>query len=989
VIHESSPPAASVAVQLLGSLRASIGEAELDLVTPMHRALLAILAVNANAVVSTEQLIDEMWQRNPPDGARATLQSYVSVLRRKCRDLGRPDLIETRPPGYVLRLANADLDVAGFRSHIAAARHADAAGAHADRHQHLREAVGLVGYEVLSDLDHLDTVRVFVADVDEHRRWAIQQLAELELGNGRSVEMIPMLQEAVRRHPLEERTWGLLIRSFHQSGRQGDALRSYQDLRHVLRDELGVEPCAELQAIERSVLEGAVDKGERRRQPDPTTRTVRAPHPRTPLVGRVGELVDIEEAVTTHRLVTITGPGGCGKTRLAAEAAQTLSSTFDDVVWVELNNLEKAAGVDDAVAAALGLFRRSADGLVELVADHLGDRSALLIIDNCEHVIDAAADTSAALLATSPGLIILATSRERLSIGGEYVLALPPLASAGPLELTRSQFEKPSEAATLFIDRAGIRAPDTDNLAVIEAICAQLDGIPLAIELAAPLVQLMSFDEIADRLLDRFRLLGETHRSGRPQHRTLRAVVEWSHDLLDNDERTAFAALSVFRGPFTMDAAKAVIGAVGEDALATLPGLVRKSVVLADTGGSVTRYRMLETLRAFAAEQLEFDAVGHAAAHTAFVRHFAGQAQRWARQQQTATVSAWLNELGPDIANFQAAVARSRETDPSSALTMIDAFQWYFNYIGQMAETRRWLAGLTAEADLPLEERTIATLCQASLANFGGDYGATGELAESALAAARQLGDIKRLNAALIIRGTTATFEGNGQRAAECFMESAHLSEELSDLGGIAASMAFWGVAHRRSGDFDEAKRCFDRAFEGFSRLSDDRGMALVMGNSGRMAHQLGDIEQGRELTRRALEMARKSLDPVVSAQCALFCGHIAFDSGQVEEAITLFEAALRHAMALDNRTMTSAAIEWLVLVGGGRAEDVVLIDAFTRVRRNSPGTASPRPDWDAALIRAQEQLGSERCGGFEVRGKSMTMGQAIEHARAAAATAK
>ncbi len=311
MVEGTTPQLKAVTIRLLGPLRVTIGEAELDLSTPMHRALMAILAVNANAVVSTEQLIDEMWQRDPPDGARATLQSYVSVLRSKCKELGHSALIETRSPGYVLRVRDAEVDVAQFRSHIAAARHAEAGGVPAEAGEHLGAALALVDDNVLADLDHLDTVRVFVADIDEQWRWATHHLAELELSAGRGGEVVAMLRDGVRRHPLQERTWSLLMRALHQSGRQADALRAYQDLRVLLRDELGVEPGSEVKAVERAVLAGPDEDVSVVQQPRvPARRTARAPHPRTPLVGRIQELVDLENAIASHRLVTITGPGG-------------------------------------------------------------------------------------------------------------------------------------------------------------------------------------------------------------------------------------------------------------------------------------------------------------------------------------------------------------------------------------------------------------------------------------------------------------------------------------------------------------------------------------------------------------------------------------------------------------------------------------------------------------------------------------------------------
>ena len=970
-------------IDLLGELRWAIGDAEIQLAAPMHRALLAILAVNANAVVSTDQIIDEIWGATATDGTRTTLQSYISVLRREARDAGRDDLIETRSPGYVLRLDEDELDLRAFRRLVAIARQT-ARGP--ERERALRDALELVRGTVLPDLIHLDTVRVLATDVADQWRWLVQEVVEIDLAAGRAAECVPLVRTVVEAIPLEERMWGLLMRCLYRAGRQADALRAYQELRELLVDQLGVEPSTEIQAIERDILDGSIGDVAAAVTPSiQERRTVAAPHPATSLVGRHEELNLLDGALDDHRIVSLTGPGGCGKTRLAAEVARLRSNRADRIAWVELNPLEDEAGVDEAIASAVGAFGRSPDQALDSAADALNERPTLLIIDNCEHVIDRAALAIEHLLQRCPDLTILATSRERLMVAGEFAVAVPPLASASPLELTRSLFEKPSESAVMFSERAGLGSVEGHDLGVIEAICAQLDGIPLAIELAAPLVQVMSLDEIADRLLDRFRLLGEEHRTARPQHRTLRAVVEWSHDLLDPSERRTFAALSVFPGPFTMEAAQRVAGAVGEDARTVLPRLIRKSVVLADTSSGVTRHRVLRTLRAFAAEQLGADQGAAHDAREAFIDHFAAQARRWGRRQQTATVTAWLEELGPDTPNFQSAAVLAREGDLDRALLFVDVFQWYFNYVGQLGETRRWLAQVVDERELTLEQRTIALVCQASLANFSGDYGATTELAEAALAAARSLGDAERLNAALIMRGTTATFEGNAARAAECFIESAELSELLGDQGGMAASMAFWGIAHRRTGNFAEARRCLDEAFEGFSRLNDLRGMALVVGNLGRLAHQEGALDRALDLTSHGFDLARQSLDPMVTAQVALFRGHLALDMGDLDDAYSIMDHALEQALLLGNRTMSSAAMEWMVVIGGAEARHVAVIDAFTTVRRNAPGTASPRPEWDAAVERAAAELSADVHAKCTSVGQAMELDEAIAYARAAA----
>ncbi len=963
-------------------MRVSVDGAEIELVAPKHRALVAILAAEANTVVSAERLIDELWGVDAPPGARGSLQSYVSVLRKKCREAGLGDrkLIETRQPGYCMRLADHEFDVTEFCHLVRAAREHLAGG---KPPPDLGRAIDLVDEPVLADLDHLDTIRAFVADVHENHQWAVEQQLEIELEQGRASSVVPQLRQLVEQHPLQERMWTLLMRALYLAGRQADALRAFQDLRTTLIEALGVEPSPETCEVERQILEGTlaggpapVDVVGRPREP------VAVPFASTSLFGRISEQADLEQALTSRRMVTLVGPGGCGKTRLAAEVARSTAGYFEEVAWIELNPLAAGSAIDEAVAGGLGLVPRQHDGLLDLVASELADRSTLIVLDNCEHVIESAALVVERLLAACPNLSILVTSREHLLVNAEFTFALPPLRSATPLELMRSSLDKPSEAAEMFMDRASLQ-PDHDQLRVIEAICAQLDGIPLAIELAAPFVSTMSVDELADRLLDRFRLFDE-RRGVRPQHRTMRAVVEWSYDLLDVDERRTFDALAVFSGSFTMEAAEDVAAAVGTDARQVVPRLVRKSMVDADTSG-LTRYRLLDTLQAFGIEALAKSGC-ITEVRRAFVDHYTAVAVEWGKQAQLVTVTEWFENLGPDIPNFQAAMPLAREHDIDRALLMVDAFQWYFNYLGQIAETRVWLHKVIAEHELTLEQRAMARVSQASLANFAGDYGVTTTLAEEALTAAREWGDPRRINAALIMRGTTAALEGNATRAAECLIESTELSEQLGDLGGIAASMVFWGIAHRREGQYADAERCFDRALDGFAKLADDRGVGLVLGNMGRLAQQQGNMERAEELTRRALTVAARSLDPMVSAQVGLFAGHTQLDLGNIEQSMADFEHSLRCSLSLGNRTMSSAAIEWMVIIGGGQAEPVAVIDSFTRKHRNSPGTASARVEWDQAVAQAQDALSTDEHAAATARGHAMSLDQAVGYARSAAA---
>ncbi|MEU5599339.1 BTAD domain-containing putative transcriptional regulator [Streptomyces sp. NPDC020298] len=630
--------------------RTTAGE-PLELGGARLRSVLGLLLEDVGKVVSTERLIDEVYGDEPPASAANALQSQISRLRRR---LGVT--IESLPHGYRLDVDPDDIDAHRFERLARQGREALAHGDHRGAAALLREALALWRGPAQTQA----AVRL-----EELRLAALEDRIEADLALGESDALVPELGQLVAEYPLREQLCGLLMRALHAGGRRAEALTVYEKTRATLAEELGTDPSAGLSRLHQELLRSDGAPG------GITPRGV--PGQFTSFVGRDQELHRIRELVASARLVTLIGPGGVGKTRLAVEAAGREHA--DDVCFVELAPLEDGGQIHAAVLTALGL-RPGADGgrgPEERLVTALAERRLLLILDNCEHVVEDTARLARRLLGACPGVRILCTGREALGLTGEALCPLSPL-------------ERRS-AVQLFTDRAAAVSPgfalDAERAGVVEWICTALDGLPLALELAAARLRTLSVQDIAARLDDRFKLLSRGDRTADPRHRTLRSVVEWSWDLLDADERALARRLTVFAGGATLAAAEAVCGLTDTEQL--LDSLVGKS--LAETrDGRVT---MFETVRAFCAERLvesgEQEELRRA--HAAYFLDLAQRAEPCLRRTEQVE---WLTALGAEQGNLEAALRWSMTADPQIALRLVAELTWYW-----------WLRGLTVEHATP------------------------------------------------------------------------------------------------------------------------------------------------------------------------------------------------------------------------------------------------------------------------------------------------
>jgi predicted ATPase/DNA-binding SARP family transcriptional activator len=662
------------------------------------RVLLTLLALNAGRVVPAASMAEQIWPEDPPGKPGNALQTLVSRLRAELRQAGLDQVIESHPAGYRLAARPEAIDVMVFETLAVQGRRALADGDAEVAARVLRDALLLWQGQALVDAAGCDFADVASARLSELRSSVLADRIEADLALGEGASLVGELRVLLSADPLAERPRALLMRALYAAGRQAEALAVYAEARELLADRLGVDPSAHLEQVYLRILRG--EEG----QPSPERSAVappaepapfRVPSPLTSFVGRDEDVSRVLKNLGTARLVTLTGPGGVGKTRLAAE----VSGRLDVRVWfVPLAPVTDPAEVAYAVLDSFGIrepviARRAPEpgsGPLDRLAAALTDRDQVMVLDNCEHVIEAAAALAHHVLASCPRMRIVATSRQPLRIDGETLypvspLPVPPLPVSplpvSPLPVSplpvapRAEPAGPSAAldygyyadygsVRLLRDRAAAVRPDFEldgaNAAAVARICRSLDGMPLAIELAAVWLRTLTPAQLADRLDDRFALLTGGSRTALPRHRTLRAVVDWSWDLLSAPEQVLARRLAVFPAGATLPAAEQVCADERLPLAAVLPalsGLVDKSILAAAEGpdGAGTRYRMLETVRAYGLERLA-DAAEETAIRAAFITYYLNLAETADPELRTACQRRWLRELIAEQDNLHAAL---------------------------------------------------------------------------------------------------------------------------------------------------------------------------------------------------------------------------------------------------------------------------------------------------------------------------------------------
>jgi predicted ATPase/DNA-binding SARP family transcriptional activator len=725
-----------VVCRVLGELEVHTGSGLVDLGGPLPRRLVCMLLLAEGQVVSDERLCQAIWgQRTVPSKAVASLQAYVSRVRRVLGDRGGWQ-VQRVGAGYRLRVAGGVTDVDQFVAGVREGVRRLAAGRPAEALPVLGEALALWRGMPFADLPDDPQVTAARARLAEFREVAVEERLAAHLDAGDVATAVAELEPAVRAAPFRERRWALLVAALYRCGRQREALAALRRVRRLLADELGIDPGPDLQQLERRVL--AQDphllvSAAGAATPATPTRTTPTPRPESPtltrplstLVGRTAELHLVSALLAEHRLVTLLGPAGVGKTRLAVEYAADRHDP--DGPWLVRLADVAMGNVPLAVANAVGLADVAGDRLQALIIA-LSARPGLLLLDNCEHLTAPVAHLARGLLAGCPSLRILATSRQPLDVDGEQTVPVAPLA-------TRLPDGGDGPAVELLHDRIRtIRpawAPSDAEQATVRVLCTTLDGLPLALELAAARARVFGLQELADRLHDRFTVLGPVPPGSLQPHATLAAAVAWSVDLLAVPDRAMLLRLWPFEAGFPIDAADAVRPRAVTAALESLSALVTRSVVVADTSATPCRYRLLETIRAYCRDHDETPDVTREA-HARWVRDLvAWAAPEMGRGEHAGHVSRVLHR---ELSNIRAGVAHDLVRQPAAALRTVSLLSWFWIRRGHLREGQELItAALRAAPDAPDVDRARGWAANAALAYYAGDL----ERADSALTKGR------------------------------------------------------------------------------------------------------------------------------------------------------------------------------------------------------------------------------------------------------------
>ena len=883
-------------VRLLGPLEVAADDGTVvSLRGQKLRALTAVLALDAGHVVSSDRLIECLYGDELPQQADNALHLVVSKVRRALREAGAGDVLITRPPGYMLDVDPDHVDVLRFARLVAEGRAEVENGSPTNASHLLGRALALWRGEALADFVFDDFAGPERARLEELRRSAAEDRLEAELALGRHQDCLDELQTLVAAHPFRERLWGMLMLALYRAGRQADALRAFQDSRRALGEELGIEPGPGLRALEAAILaqDPSLDLDRSPAAPAASVVPGNLVRPLTSCIGREDEVAALEKTLDTARLVTLTGPGGTGKTRLAVEVGLEIGSRYEGGAWmVDLAGVMDDDGVVPAVRSGVGLegvpMTVPGQGDAAQLAAALGGRSMLVILDNCEHLVGRAATVARDLLQRCPGLTLLCTSREPLGVPGELLYAVPRLV--------------PEVAARLFVERALAGAPeltfDEAALAAVDDICARLDGLPLAIELAASRARALDVTQIAARLGDRFHLLSAGPRTAVARQRTLRAVVDWSYDLLDPAERLVFERLSVFAGGATLEAAEAVCGGDGvdeADVAEVLSRLVDKSLVNVERTAGTSRFTMLQTLVEYGHERLA-EGGRTDAAFRRLAAWAADLSRRGERPRPGSQAPLPLRTVAAEAENIDAVLGWAGDHDPALGFEVGARLGWFWLATGRLQTGWRALTRSLARGPVADEALLARGLAWAGyLGSFLGDPASSAQL-EDAIVRARAVGDPLTLGVVLGIRGALLAWAGRPGEAEPWLAEAAACQRAAGNVWGEAIVSVLQGTAAMTEGRFDDADALLRRSTEGLKVTGDDWDLGMVLHQRAELAHRRGRPDDAAAAVEEIHSFGGTIANPYYEATTLAHLTFARLAQGRMEEAAAAGEEAVAAA---------------------------------------------------------------------------------------------
>ena len=969
----------AVRIGLLGGFSVSVGERKVDESAWRFRkaaSLIKLLALAPGYRLHRERVMDLLWPESDKKAASNNLRQTLHVARRTlhtdpqiasgCLTVSGEQLVMC-PHGQLW------VDIDAFEEAADTARRSKDGVAY-------RAAIELYSGELLPEDRYEEWAESRRQELTQTFLSLLVELAGLYEERGAEEDLEPAvqaLQRVLGEEPTNEEAHVGLMRLYALSGRQGEALRQYGRLSEALSSGFGTEPSASARALREEIAAGRFQAGpvqaaglptETAGPPRGETSGGRTGHnlpaQRTSFVGREQEMLELKRALAMTRLLTLSGAGGSGKTRLALEVSRDLVGAYPDGVWlVELAPLSEGALVPDAVADALGVPEGPGRSISDALVDDLRQKKLLVVLDNCEHLIEAVARLSDALLSSCPLLRVVATSRETLGVEGELVWRVEPLSFPDVhREDDRDAHRAPAtgeleryEAVRLFVERARLGSPHfelrAENAEAVAQICRRLEGIPLAIELAAARVRALSLEQISERLEDSLKLLRGDSRTATPRQRTLRATLEWSYELLSAEERVLLRRFSAFAGGWTLEAAEAVGASDGiqeVEILELLSKLVDKSLVVAEIrAGEVRRYRLLETVRQYARERLEEsrEADAFRRRHAVFFLGLAEEAEpglAGAQQQE------WAERLEAEHDNMRAALSWSLEKEPEAVLRLTGALARFWEMRSRFLEGSAWL--------------------EAALRQSGR--------AEAATRA-------KLLSEA----GTFAWHRGDYEYAIVLHGEALTLYRQVEDDSGVAFALMCLGAQYLDKGDLEPSTPFFEEALATSRRIGDRFNLAMAIRNLAEVARQRGEYERAKTLGMECLSLYQDVGDELHVARTVGWLGMLAFWNGDDQDVA---ERILKEGLAL-NREIGNwgygvYCLEGLAGLAGARAQGARaarLWGAAEVLRTNigAPPTPETRPYYEPSMAASRALLGEAAWEEALAQGMAMSAEEAAEYA--------
>jgi non-specific serine/threonine protein kinase len=849
---------------------------------------------------------------------------------------------------------------------------------------------------------------------------ALEALAHFELQAGNAAQAAHHLRTCIGIDPFRETAHCALMTALAASGDYAGVTQVYREFRLLLHGQLQTQPAAETTALYQKfrVRARQVAAGGAAPLPAPSlphqltssaspleeSETLRGgrrhnlPPPLTSFIGREKECADLQGLLTRTRLLTLTGTGGSGKTRLALEMARERVASYADGVWlVELAALSDPSRVVQTVATALDIREQPNVPLLEMLVSALRSKTLLLLLDNCEHLLAACAELAAALLRGCPSVQLLTTSRERLGIAGEQVYRVPSLSVPDLHAVFSVESVHRSEAVRLFVARARLIRSDfrvsAQDAEAVAQVCHRLDGIPLAIELAAARMRSLSVEDLKHRLEDRFHLLTGGDRSALPRQQTLRGLIDWSYDLLNEPEKRLFQRLSVFAGGWTLEAAVRVgtgENAAGEttedwEVLDFLTSLVDKSLVIAEERDGTIRYHLLETLRQYAADRL-MESGENDVVRERHRNYFLGLAVEAEPKLIGAEQAGWLWRLETEHENLRVALDWSLlERGSGACLRLCGALSRFWMMHGHLSEGREWCVRAlgAAGAQEYSQERGKALNWAGSLAYYQGDFAAARAYLEESLAIQREFGDQNGIAAALNGMGLVAHAQSDNASARSYHEESLTIRREIGDRNGIAASLNNLGFVTHSLGDFASARTYHGESLIIQREIGDRNGTSLALSNLGFVACYQGDYASARTYLEESLTIQRQIGNQSAMAYSLMGLGHVAHAQGDNASARTYHEESLTIRREIGSRWGIAYSLEAFAELANsaGVADQAAQLWGAAEALREeigSPLSPEEQEAYERTVASASGLLGEETFTTAWAKGRTMTLDEAI-----------